>query len=101
MTIITKDEFVSLIGTRHVDEERGLVEQEEEDEELLDWPCQALHGGGGSGIYENINGRCQHSECHPRNDDSRTLKKGERHVTNLSKISSYSILVNHMVGPNK
>ena len=37
--------------------------------DLYDWPCQALHGGRGAGIYANVNGRCQHPECHPRNDD--------------------------------
>ncbi len=36
-------------------------------EELHDWPCQDLHGGGGSAIYDNIDGRCKHPECHPRN----------------------------------
>jgi hypothetical protein len=46
--------------------------------ELYDWPCQDLHGGRGSGIYNNIDGRCQHPECHPRNDDrnSKTPKGG-------------------------
>ena len=37
--------------------------------DLYDWPCQALHGGRGAGIYANVDGRCQHPECHPRNDD--------------------------------
>lgn len=41
----------------------------EAEDELYDWPCQALHGGRGEGIYANVDGRCQHPECHPRNDD--------------------------------
>ena len=38
-------------------------------EELNGWPCQDLHGGTGSAIYNNIDGMCQHPECHPHNDD--------------------------------
>lgn len=40
-----------------------------ETEELFDWPCQHLHGGTGAAIYSSIDGRCQHPECHPSNDD--------------------------------
>ena len=40
-------------------------------EELLDWPCQQLHGGRPPYIYQGVNeyGHCRHPECHPRNDD--------------------------------
>ena len=37
------------------------------EEELYEWPCQV--GGTGAGIYGNVDGKCQHPECHPNNDD--------------------------------
>lgn len=40
-----------------------------------DWPCQHLHGGRGTAIYSNVNGRCQHPECHPSNGGERECKK--------------------------
>lgn len=37
--------------------------------DLDDWPCQDLYGGKGAAIYNSINGKCKHPECHPANDD--------------------------------
>lgn len=38
------------------------------EDELLEWPCQDLHGGTGTAIYSNVDGMCKHPECHPKND---------------------------------
>ena len=39
------------------------------------WPCQQLLGGGGSGIYSNVDGMCNHPECNPANDDRPERRK--------------------------
>ena len=36
---------------------------------LDEWPCQALLGGAGFAIRENVDGMCTHPECHPANKD--------------------------------
>jgi hypothetical protein len=38
-------------------------------DEISEWPCQQLCGGTGEAIYHNVDGKCKHPECHPKNDD--------------------------------
>lgn len=60
-------------------ESRDLVAEAIQDNEmdcLVSWPCQNLHGGTGSAIYDNVDGLCTHPECHPRNDNRKESGDG-------------------------
>lgn len=35
----------------------------------MNWPCQNLHGGRGTAIYDSVDGLCKHEECNPINDN--------------------------------